>query len=130
MGRGRRARGSLASARVRDHAVLERGQVYNLAILDVPALADGELTALLEARSGQRDQGGGFAFRLRDPNNYYVARWNPLEKNVGFFVVENGARTTLAKAEVEVDPASGKRCGWWPRESPSSCGWATDRSCA
>ena len=36
------------------------------------------------------DQGGGLIWRARDPKNYYVARFNPLENNFRVYTVVDG----------------------------------------
>lgn len=48
-------------------------------------------------------------FRARDADNYYVARWNPLEENARFYVVEHGRRSPLGKADVKLDPKAWHR---------------------
>lgn len=53
------------------------------------------LTARLKGVKGDEDQGGGFVWRYKDKNNYYVVRANPLEDNVVLYKVENGKRTDL-----------------------------------
>jgi hypothetical protein len=35
----------------------------------------------MKAVAGKEDQGGGLVWRAMDSNNYYVARYNPLEDN-------------------------------------------------
>ncbi len=79
------------------------GQTYNVALLEGDPMADVDLSVWVKAVTGEKDQGGGFAFRAKGPHDYYVARWNPIEKNVKFFVVENQLRDELAKADIDVD---------------------------
>jgi len=38
-------------------------------------------------------------WRVMDENNYYVARYNPLESNFRLYYVKGGSRTTLASHE-------------------------------
>ena len=47
--------------------------------------------------SGPVDQAAGLVWRYRDEDNYYIARANALEGNVGY-KVENGERTDLPLA--------------------------------
>jgi hypothetical protein len=42
-------------------------------------------------------------WRVRDASNYYVARWNPLEKNLRAYKVEGGKRTMFKSATVEAE---------------------------
>lgn len=79
------------------------GDVFNLLLSDDPHAADLVLTVSLRARTGNEDQGGGLVWRARDADNYYVARWNPLEDNVRLYKVENGNRAMLASADARVD---------------------------
>ena len=39
-------------------------------------------------------------WRVQNSDNYYVARFNPLEDNFRFYIVENGIREELASANV------------------------------
>jgi hypothetical protein len=66
-----------------------------LAILDNMRLRDGDVSVRIKTVSGHEMQTGGVVWRYRDPNNYYVARTNALEKTVGVFKVQNGLRTAI-----------------------------------
>jgi hypothetical protein len=78
---------------------------FNLAIASSgPQLADVDIQVMLRAVGGERDQGGGVMFRVAGPDDYYVARWNPLEDNARFYIVQGGARSALAKADLELEP--------------------------
>lgn len=68
---------------------------------------DGRIDVNLKAVSGEEDQGGGLIWRARDKDNYYIARFNPLEKNLRLYQVTAGKREQLASAEVE------KSAGAW-----------------
>ena len=65
---------------------------------------NGEITVRFKAVSGKTDQGGGIMWRVRDRNNYYVARFNPLEDNFRFYYVKNGHRHMIASADVKLPP--------------------------
>lgn len=82
------------------------GSTYNLLLSTDPYPADLELAVRLRADSGQEDRGGGLVWRARDADHYWITRWNPLEKNLRLYVVEKGARRTLASAELDADPAA------------------------
>ncbi|MHC4215359.1 MAG: family 16 glycoside hydrolase, partial [Planctomycetota bacterium] len=53
---------------------------------------------------GVIDQGGGPIWRCRDKDNYYIARWNPLEDNFRVYFVKKGRRRQLASADVKANP--------------------------
>lgn len=72
---------------------------FNLCILEKSHFQDGELSVRVKARTGKIDQGGGLVWRYQDANNYYVARWNPLELNYRVYHVKDGKRTQLATKE-------------------------------
>lgn len=78
---------------------------FNLAIVSAgPAYADVDIHVMLRAKNGERDQGGGLMYRVAGPDEYYVARWNPLENNARFYVVQDGVRSELAEVELQLDP--------------------------
>jgi hypothetical protein len=54
---------------------------FNLCWTKDIAFEDGEIEVKVRADTGKEDQGGGLIWRARDANNYYVARYNPLENN-------------------------------------------------
>jgi hypothetical protein len=57
-----------------------------------PAMKDLRLSVRCKPVSGSVDQGCGLAFRLKDANNYYLARANALENNVRLYHVVGGKR--------------------------------------
>lgn len=75
---------------------------FNLCWTDVVSFQDGTVEVKLKALRGHEDQGGGVVWRFRDPDNYYVARFNPLEDNFRLYVVRNGRRHQLASARVHL----------------------------
>lgn len=78
--------------------------LFNLVLLaDIPT-ADVDVSLKLRAREGRIDQGGGGVWRARNAQNYYIARYNPLEENFRVYVVEDGKRSQLASADVSLDP--------------------------
>lgn len=72
---------------------------FNLCWHRGTAFRDGMLAVKLCARSGKEDQGGGLIWRARGPDDYYVARLNPLEGNLRLYHVTGGNRTMLASAD-------------------------------
>jgi hypothetical protein len=75
---------------------------FNLCWDASSSFIDGILEVALRADGGTEDQGGGPVWRLKDADNYYVCRANPLEKNFRLYVVANGERKQLASAEAEL----------------------------
>ncbi len=75
---------------------------FNLLLVTGATAAAGTLSVRLRALDGEIDQGGGLVWRARSSSDYYLARWNPLEKNVRAYVVKNGERTMLASEGVEL----------------------------
>jgi hypothetical protein len=71
---------------------------FNLCWTDGVQFRDGTLAVDIRANSGAVDQGGGLMWRVRDANNYYVARYNPLESNFRLYYVKDGKRVQLADA--------------------------------
>ena len=82
-------------------------RLFNLCLAEGPTFRDGELTVQVRAVSGEVDQGGGLVWRAKDPNNYYVCRYNPLEKNFRVYHVKDGKRTELA-GKNRVETPAGK----------------------
>ena len=74
------------------------GGAYNLCWTDGIRFKDGTLEVNVRANTGEEDQGGGPIWRAKDKNNYYIARYNPLENNFRLYYVKNGARKMLASA--------------------------------
>ncbi len=72
----------------------ERG-VFNLCWTNDVSFQEGEMAVFVRARSGKIDQGGGPIWRVQDRNNYYIARYNPLEQNVSIYYVKEGRRVML-----------------------------------
>ena len=98
--------GSVRSSGPRVLAQTGRGSspTFNLAIASATAYLDVDLSVKLHSVSGEIDQGGGLVWRLADPKNYYVARYNPLETNFRLYKVVAGKRTQLATADVDAGP--------------------------
>jgi hypothetical protein len=77
--------------------------VFNLLMSETAYSPDLDVSVAIKAATGEDDQGGGLIWRAKDADNYYITRWNPLEKNIRLYKVEKGVRTTLKSAEVDVD---------------------------
>jgi YVTN family beta-propeller protein len=75
--------------------------LFNLCVVAEPKASDIDLSVAIKPLSGKTDQGGGPVWRYLDENNYYVARFNPLENNFRVYKVIDGKRTQLGTADVE-----------------------------
>jgi hypothetical protein len=78
--------------------------VFNICIQDEGMYKDLDISIAFKPREGKLDQGGGIIWRVRDKNNYYIVRMNPLENNFWLYRTVAGRRMSLvrvpAKAEV------------------------------
>ncbi len=81
-------------------------QTFNVALVAGTDAADVDLSVRVQAIEGSEDRGGGLVWRAKDPQNYYIARWNPLEDNFRVYKVVAGVRTLFQDA-----PAP-KKAGW------------------
>ncbi len=79
---------------------------YNLALVEGTRYGDVDIQVMVKAGTGELDRGGGPVWRVKDEDNYYIARWNPLENNARFYIVQAGIRTALGKVELELDPTT------------------------
>ncbi len=80
-----------------------KGHTYNLLIAENTNFRNVGIEVSVKAISGRQDQGGGVIWRAEDKNNYYIARWNPLEGNFRVYFVKDGKRTQLASADTKLD---------------------------
>lgn len=79
--------------------------LFNLCVAADTSLQDLDISVALKAVEGKIDQGGGVIWRYADANNYYIARYNPLEENYRLYTVVDGKRTQLATKEGLKAPA-------------------------
>src|SRR2546430_8281986 len=77
---------------------------YPVCFKDDTSVKDGFVEVKFKALSGKEDQAGGGVWRLKDANNYYVARANALEDNVTIYDTSNGRRTERKRAGMKVAP--------------------------
>lgn len=80
------------------------GQAFNLCWTSEIVLDDVDIEVDVYAGGGREDQGGGPAWRIAGENDYYTARWNPLEDNFRVYSVQDGERLQLDSARVQADP--------------------------
>jgi len=81
---------------------INSGSCYNLLVLDKISCQDFTASVRIKAISGEEDLGGGLVWRYIDKNNYYIARYNPLENNFRFYNVVNGSRKELESTEIDI----------------------------
>jgi len=77
------------------------GGNLNLLWSNARPFLDGSFEVTIKSLSGEDDQGGGVLWRALDKNNYYVARYNPLEGNFRFYKVIDGNREMIASADAK-----------------------------
>lgn len=66
-----------------------------LAIYENVSLRNGDVSVRIKPVSGNEDRSGGVVWRYRDPNNYYLAQANALNKAVVIYKVQNGQRIQI-----------------------------------
>jgi hypothetical protein len=66
------------------------------------SLKDGFVEVKFKPVSGKEDQAGGVIWRVRDANNYYIARANALEDNVTIYHTINGSRVAFKSISTKV----------------------------
>ncbi|MCI0705242.1 MAG: DUF1080 domain-containing protein [Planctomycetia bacterium] len=81
------------------------GPLFNLCVAENTNFKDVEITVAFKANAGKKDQGGGVVWRYKDADNYYIARFNPLEDNYRVYKVVDGKRVQLATKEELKFPA-------------------------
>jgi hypothetical protein len=81
---------------------INSGSCYNLLVFDKYAYQNFKASVKIKAVSGEEDQGGGLVWRYVDKDNYYIARYNPLENNFRFYKVVNGNRKQLKSVDSEI----------------------------
>lgn len=74
---------------------------FNVVLLGSLEQPDVELSVDMFSVAGEIDQGGGPIWRATDGQNYYIARFNPLEDNYRIYTVVGGQRTELASSTIE-----------------------------
>jgi hypothetical protein len=75
---------------------------FPLAVLDGFEAKDVEVSVRFKPVAGAVDQAAGLLVRLRDADNYYIARANALENNVRLYRVVDGRRQQFAGVDVPV----------------------------
>ena len=75
---------------------------YPVCFKNDTSVLDGFVEVKFKPTAGKEDQAGGVVWRLKDANNYYVARANALENNVTIYHTINGRRTEKKRAAMKV----------------------------
>jgi len=83
------------------------GPLFNLCVAEETSFRDLAAEVSFKSVAGSTDQGGGLMWRYRDANNYYIARYNPLESNFRVYKVVDGKRVQLG-SKADLDVADGK----------------------
>lgn len=89
---------------------------YNLALCEDGTLQNGDVRVQLRALEGRTDQGGGIVWRATSEKNYYLVRWNPLEKSVCVYKVVDGVRSLLQSHPFEAGPGWHTLRAWFSRD--------------
>ena len=79
---------------------------FPICIVEDVKASDVELSVSFTPIAGKIDQAAGLIFRVKDANNYYVARANALENNVNLYHATNGVRRQIAGVDVSVPNAA------------------------
>jgi len=77
--------------------------MLNLLWTDARKLQDGMVEVQVKALDGEKDRGGGIIWRVKDKQNYYLARYNPLQQNFRVYKMIDGKVEALKNVEVEAD---------------------------
>ena len=94
-----------ATAASKPNVLRQSGEAdYPLAFMSDVSLKDGFVEVKFKPVSGKEDQAGGVVWRVKDANNYYIARANALEDNVRIYHFVNGKRTQFKGVNVKVAP--------------------------
>jgi hypothetical protein len=75
---------------------------FPLCVVDAVKARDVELGVSFTPIAGKIDQAAGLMFRVKDANNYCVARANSLENNLNLYHVVEGVRRQIAGVGVPV----------------------------
>src|SRR5262245_57520914 len=95
---------SAENERVLAQLAKSSNSTFNLVFVADSKVKDVDLTVKMKAIAGDLDQGGGLVWRGKDKNNYYLARFNPLEDNYRLYKVENGKRTMFVNSDIKATP--------------------------
>ena len=93
------------SAPSKPNALRQNGEAdYPVAFKNDTNLKDGFVEVKFKLVSGKEDQAGGVVWRVKDPDNYYIARANALEDNIRIYHFVKGKRTQFKGVSTKVAP--------------------------
>lgn len=93
------------SAPSKPNALRQSGEAdYPVAFKNDTNLKDGFVEVKFKLVSGKEDQAGGVVWRVKDSDNYYIARANALEDNVRIYHFVKGKRTQFKGVSTKVAP--------------------------
>ena len=75
---------------------------FPIAFKSDASLKDGFVEVKFKPVRGKEDQAGGVVWRVKDANNYYIARANALEDNVRIYHFVSGKRTQFKGVNAKV----------------------------
>jgi len=84
---------------------------FPLCLVDTVNASDVELSVSFTPISGKIDQAAAPVFRVKDANNYYVARANALENDVNLYHVVKGVRRQIVGVDVPVLTGNAQQIG-------------------
>jgi len=91
------------SAPSKPNVLKQSGQAtFPVCIKNDTNLKDGFVEVKFKPIAGKEDQAGGVIWRVRDANNYYIARANALENNVTIYHTINGKRVAFKSINTKV----------------------------
>jgi len=92
-----------STAPSKPNVLKQSGQAtFPICIKDDTNLKDGFVEVKFKPISGKEDQAGGLVWRVKDSNDYYVARANALEDNVTIYDTIDGRRTERKRTNTRV----------------------------
>jgi Domain of Unknown Function (DUF1080) len=95
------------SAPSKPHVLKQSGQAtFPVCFKNDTSVKDGFVEVKFKPVAGKEDQAGGVIWRVRDANNYYIARANALEDNVTIYHTINGSRVAFKNVNTKVAPAT------------------------
>ena len=91
------------SAPSRPNVLKQSGQAtFPVCFKNDTLVKDGFVEVKFKPVAGKEDQAGGVIWRVRDANNYYIARANALEDNVTIYHTINGSRVAFKNINTKV----------------------------
>ncbi len=87
----------------------EDPSTFSVLVANQPVLADVEVGAKVKMTSGRPGTGAGLVWRYQDPDNYYVASYEPVGNTVTIWRIKDGRRKRLQTGEAAEVPPGGWR---------------------